>query len=144
MRLTPEFIAKVIADQATRQAHGLSGPTPAAQVAFDFADAIQQADPSFDRNRFMKSCAPREVLVRKIEERVTPTEAHVIAFSNGLFLGQARTHVKSVGSAILYTRSEAVKIASVYDLGTYSIIPLRNFDLDAMREQVAKEMEGGR
>lgn len=71
-------------------------------------------------------------------------EAHVVAFGDGTFLGQARTRVKTVGEAILYTRSEAVEKAKVYELGTYSIIPLRKFDLDAMRDQAAREAEAGR
>lgn len=71
-------------------------------------------------------------------------EAHVIAFGDETFLGQARTRVKTVGEAVLYTRSEAVEKAKVYEVGTYSIIPLRKFDLDAMRDQAAREAEAGR
>lgn len=56
-------------------------------------------------------------------------EAHVIKFGDETFLGQARTHVKSVRNAILYTRAEALQVAKPYEPGTFSIIPLSAFDL---------------
>lgn len=70
---------------------------------------------------------------------ISADEAHVVAFNDGTFLGQAWTRVKTVEEAVFYTQSEAIKKGRVYRLETYSIVPLRKFDLNAMCDQVNKE-----
>lgn len=73
-------------------------------------------------------------------------QAHVVMFSDGTYLGQARTRVENAMSAVLYTPYEAREKCRVYEPGTYMIVPFAwgTGVSDADREKAMRQMERGR
>ena len=68
-------------------------------------------------------------------------QAHVLQFADGTFRGQASTKVPTFADATLFTLPEARARLNQYDEGTVTIRPLTDFDLDPLRDYVAREMD---
>lgn len=76
-----------------------------------------------------------------VEPNTPPENAFVIVFRDETFLGRDQKRVKTVGDAILLPLTEAVATKFALGPGVCTFAPISAFNLDAMRDQIAKESE---